>query len=153
MKKPKTIADLLAVVDVCIEVLEARARLLDSRSKGHAKKKQQEDQEGNVVDHRNQKQQPTDQKEKRMFRHLADAEMWCEIYRSTRHDLKECRTFLDHKKMLEKLVVQEPRCGDHHRADPNNDKQLDQINMIFGGSLSIASKTQGRKLEREINLA
>jgi hypothetical protein len=30
---------------------------------------------------------------------------------------------------------------------------MDEINVIFGGSLSIASKTQGKKLEREINLA
>jgi hypothetical protein len=30
---------------------------------------------------------------------------------------------------------------------------MDEINVIFGGSLSITSKTQGKKLEREINLA
>jgi hypothetical protein len=30
---------------------------------------------------------------------------------------------------------------------------MDEINVIFGGSLSIASKTQGKKLERKINLA
>jgi hypothetical protein len=30
---------------------------------------------------------------------------------------------------------------------------MDEINVIFRGSLSIASKTQGKKLEREINLA
>jgi hypothetical protein len=30
MKKPKLVADLLAVVDICIEALEVRARLLDS---------------------------------------------------------------------------------------------------------------------------
>jgi hypothetical protein len=28
-----------------------------------------------------------------------------------------------------------------------------EINMIFGGSMSITSKTQGKKLQREINLA
>jgi hypothetical protein len=30
---------------------------------------------------------------------------------------------------------------------------MDEINVIFRGSLSIASKTQGKKLEREISLA
>jgi hypothetical protein len=30
---------------------------------------------------------------------------------------------------------------------------MDEINMIFGGSLSIISKTHGKKLEREISLA
>jgi hypothetical protein len=30
MKKPKTVVDLLAVVDVCIEASEARSRLLES---------------------------------------------------------------------------------------------------------------------------
>jgi hypothetical protein len=29
---------------------------------------------------------------------------------------------------------------------------MGRINVIFGGSLSISSKTQGKKLEREINL-
>jgi hypothetical protein len=35
MKKPKTVADFLTVADVCIEASEARARLLESRGKGH----------------------------------------------------------------------------------------------------------------------
>jgi hypothetical protein len=35
----------------------------------------------------------------------------------------------------------------------DSDEQLDEINIIFGGSLSIAFNTQGKKLEREINLA
>jgi hypothetical protein len=34
MKKPKTVADLFTVVDVCIEASKARARLLESRGKG-----------------------------------------------------------------------------------------------------------------------
>jgi hypothetical protein len=55
--------------------------------------------------------------------------------------------------MSEKPVAQEPWRGDHHRADPDNDDHLDEINVIFRGSLSIVSKTQGKKLEREINLA
>jgi hypothetical protein len=35
MKKPKTVADLLTVADVCIEASKAYARLLESRNKGH----------------------------------------------------------------------------------------------------------------------
>jgi hypothetical protein len=88
---------------------EARAQLLDSRNKGPIKKKQQEDREVNTADHRNHKHQPTEQKEKRSFRQPADAEKWCEIHRTIGHDLEECKTFLDHKKMLEKPTAQEPR--------------------------------------------
>jgi hypothetical protein len=40
MKKPKMVADLLAVVDTCIKASEAHARLLESRGKGPTKKKQ-----------------------------------------------------------------------------------------------------------------
>jgi hypothetical protein len=69
------------------------------------------------------------------------------------HDLKECKTFLDHKKMPVQPAAQEPHRGEHHRADPDNEDQMDEINVIFGGSLSITSKTQGKKLEREIRLA
>jgi hypothetical protein len=50
MKKPKTVADLLAVVDVCIEASEARARLLESQGKMPSKKKQ-DDREVNTTDH------------------------------------------------------------------------------------------------------
>jgi hypothetical protein len=39
MKKPKTVADPLAVADVCIEASEARARLLESRGKGPVRRK------------------------------------------------------------------------------------------------------------------
>jgi 6-phosphogluconate dehydrogenase (decarboxylating) len=83
MKKPKTIADLLAVADVYIEASEARAWLLDSCNKGLVKKQQQEDREVNVVDHGNRMQQPADQKEKRSFRCPTNAEKWCEIHRIT----------------------------------------------------------------------
>jgi hypothetical protein len=55
--------------------------------------------------------------------------------------------------MLEKMMAWEPHKGDHHRAIPDNDEQLDEISVIFGGSLSIASNPQGKKLEREIILA
>jgi hypothetical protein len=39
MKKPKTVADLLAVIDVCIEPSETRTRLLKSWGKGTSRKK------------------------------------------------------------------------------------------------------------------
>jgi hypothetical protein len=38
-KKPKTVVDLLAVTDVCIEASEARARLLESHGTSLSKKK------------------------------------------------------------------------------------------------------------------
>jgi hypothetical protein len=49
MKKPKTVADLLTVVDTCIEAFEARARLLESCGKEPSKKKQ-DDREVNMTD-------------------------------------------------------------------------------------------------------
>jgi hypothetical protein len=55
--------------------------------------------------------------------------------------------------MTEKPTAQEPQWGQHHRADPDNEDQMDEINVIFGGSLSIASTTHEKKLKREINLA
>jgi hypothetical protein len=58
--------------------------------------------------------------------------------------------------MVEKPVAQEPRHGEDHWVDPDNDSEMDKINVIFRGSISITSKTQGKKLkrerEREINL-
>jgi hypothetical protein len=153
MKKPKLVADLLTVADVCIE---ARARLLDSQNKGPSKKKQQEDREVNTVDHGNhinRQQQPTEQKEKSLFLQPVNAKKWCEIHRTVGHDLEECKTFLDRKKMLEKPVAQEPRRGYHRWDDPDNDDQMDEINIIFRGSMSIVSKTHEKKLKREISLS
>jgi hypothetical protein len=103
MKKPKTVADLLAVVDTCIKASEARAQLLESHGKGPSKKKQ-DDQEVNTTDQRDRKdrgdhmfhgKQSSDQKEKRPFRRPDDVEKWCEIHHTKGHDLKECKTFLD----------------------------------------------------------
>jgi hypothetical protein len=52
--------------------------------------------------------------------------------------------------ILSILLSIEPRCHrDHHRVDLDNDNQLDKINVIFEGSMSITSKTQGKKRERE----
>jgi hypothetical protein len=49
MKKPKTVADLLTVMDTCIEAFEARSQLLESHGKGSVKKKH-DDREVNTTD-------------------------------------------------------------------------------------------------------
>jgi hypothetical protein len=69
--------------------------------------------------------------------------------------MEECKTFLDCKKMPLPTapVAQEPHQGKHCRANPDNDDQMGEINVIFRGSMSITSKTQGKKLEWEIILA
>jgi hypothetical protein len=48
MKKPKMVADLLAVANICIEASEARARLLESRGKGPSRKR--DDREVNTTE-------------------------------------------------------------------------------------------------------
>jgi hypothetical protein len=60
--------------------------------------------------------------------------------------MKEYKTFLDRKMMPPPaaLASQEPRRVDQHRADSDGDEQMGEINVIFGGSMSITSKTQGR---------
>jgi hypothetical protein len=120
MKKPKTVADLLTVADVCIEAFKARARLLESHGKGASRKK--DDWEVNTTnrgdrkDHGDRGKQSSDQKEKRPFRRPDDTEKWCEIHRTTRHDIEECKTFLDHKKMPPPAepAPQDPRRREHH---------------------------------------
>jgi hypothetical protein len=103
MKKPKMVPDLLAVMDTCVEASKVRARLLESRGKGPSKKKH-DNREVNMTDRGDRKdhrdcgyrgKQPSDQKEKRSFRRPDDAEKWCEIHHTSRHDLEECKTFLD----------------------------------------------------------
>jgi hypothetical protein len=49
---------------------------------------------------------------------------------------------------------QDAHRGEHHRTNPpDEDEQIREINVIFRGSMFIASKTQHKKLEREISLA
>jgi hypothetical protein len=107
MKKPKTVVDLLTVADVCIEASKAQARLLESKGKGTSRKK--DDHEVNTADRGDRKdlgdceyygKQSSEQKEKRSFRRPDDAEKWCEIHRTMRHDPEECKTFSNWKKML-----------------------------------------------------
>jgi hypothetical protein len=50
-------------------------------------------------------------------------------------------------------VPQEPRRGNHRRENSEDDEHMTEISMIFRGSMSITSKTQGKKLQWEINLA
>jgi hypothetical protein len=50
------------------------------------------------------------------------------------------------------LAPQEPRRGNHRRENSDDDEHMVEISMIFGGSMSITSKMQGKKLQREISL-
>jgi hypothetical protein len=51
------------------------------------------------------------------------------------------------------LAPQEPRRGNQRRENSDDDEHMTEISMIFGGSMSITSETQGKKLQREISLA
>jgi hypothetical protein len=143
MKKSKTVADLFVVAGVCIEASEARAQLLESRGKGSSRKR--DDREVNTAERGDQKdreKQYSDQKERRPFR-PGNVEKWCKIHRTDRHDLEECKTFLNHKKMPPPAAQapQDPRWGEHHREISDGDEHMVEINMIFGCSMSITSKT------------
>jgi hypothetical protein len=118
MKKPKKVADLLTVVNVCIEASEARAGLLESWGKGTSRNK--DDHEVNTADRGDRRdrgdrgfhgKQSSEQKEKRPFWCLDDAEKCCEIHSTMGHDLEECKIFLDQKKMPRPAapVPQEPQ--------------------------------------------
>jgi hypothetical protein len=45
------------------------------------------------------------------------------------------------------------RHGEHHRANPDDDELMGEINAIFRISMSITLKTQGKKLKWVISLA
>jgi hypothetical protein len=47
---------------------------------------------------------------------------------------------------------QDHRRGEHRWEVSDGDEHMMKINMIFEGSMSITSKTQGKKLQREISL-
>jgi hypothetical protein len=51
------------------------------------------------------------------------------------------------------LAPQDPRRGEHRRETSDGDEHMAEINVIFGCSMSITSKTSGKKLQREISLA
>jgi hypothetical protein len=95
MKKPKMMADLLVVADVCIEASEARARLLESHGKGPSRRR--DDREVSTVERGDLKdrggyrycgKQSSNQKERRPFRCPNSAEKWCEIHHTDGHDLE-----------------------------------------------------------------
>jgi hypothetical protein len=48
---------------------------------------------------------------------------------------------------------QDPRRGERHREISDRDEHMVEINVIFGGSMSITSKTQWKMLQCEISLA
>jgi hypothetical protein len=51
-------------------------------------------------------------------------------------------------------AAQEPQREEHHQANPpDDDEQMGEISVIFLGSMSITSNTQGKKFEQEISLA
>jgi hypothetical protein len=107
-------------------------------------------------DHGYRGKQSSDQKEKKHFYCSDDAEKWCKIHHTSGHYLEECKTFLDQKKMPLPAAPapQDARRCEHRRVNPpDDDEQMGEINVIFRGSMSIASKTQDKKLEQEISLA
>jgi hypothetical protein len=143
------VADLLAVIDVCIEASEARTRLLETRGMGTSWK---EDCEVNTADRYDRKDRgdreyhskhSSEQKEKKPFRHPDDAEKWCEVHCTAGHNLEECKTFLYQKKMPPPaaLAPQEPQLVDQCWANSDRDEQMGEINVIFGCSKSITSMT------------
>jgi hypothetical protein len=50
------------------------------------------------------------------------------------------------------MAPQDPCWGEHHREISDGDEHVAEINVIFGGSMSITSMTQEKKLQCEISL-
>jgi hypothetical protein len=50
-------------------------------------------------------------------------------------------------------MPQETRWVDQHRVDFDGDKQMGEINVIFGGIMPITSRTQAKKIQCKISLA
>jgi hypothetical protein len=48
---------------------------------------------------------------------------------------------------------QDPLRGEHHLEIFDGNEHIAEINVIFEGNMSITSKTQGKKIQREISLA
>jgi hypothetical protein len=59
-----------------------------------------------------------------LFKRPPDAEKWCNIHHTTGHDLEECKTFLDRKKipLPSASVPQEARWGEQRWVDPDGDE-------------------------------
>jgi hypothetical protein len=57
--------------------------------------------------------------------------------------MEECKTFLDRKRMLPPAAPtpQDPHRGEHRQETSNEDEDIAEINVIFGGNMSIISKT------------
>jgi hypothetical protein len=144
MKNPKTVVDLLAVADICIEASKAWARLqgrwmiVRSTQLTEAVTRTKE-----IVD------TTASSPQIRRRKGLSDVPMtrrsgarftipWGMIWKSV-------RLFWIRRRCHQRV--------DQHRVDSDGDEQMREINIIFGGSMSIASKTQGKKLQREISLA
>jgi hypothetical protein len=59
--------------------------------------------------------QSSNQKEKMPFRCSHDSKKWCEIHCTLGHDLEECKTFLDRKKMPPPIVSAPQDAQGEHR--------------------------------------
>jgi hypothetical protein len=57
--------------------------------------------------------------------------------------LEECKTFSDRKRMPPPATPapQDPLRGEHRREISDGDEHMAEINVIFGGSMSITFKT------------
>jgi hypothetical protein len=149
MKKPRTVADLLAVADICIEASEVRARLFESCGKGGS-----------------QRRSTTIGKSTQLIGEIAKItetasnSSWIRKRRGISIALTIQRSGV--RSIVPRDVIWKSaklfwivrRCRhQQHRWPRNLVEQMGEINVIFRGSMFIVSKTQGKKLEWEISLA